>query len=167
MNDPLLYILKVSLGLLIISIPYYFLLRNDPNLVLKRFYLVLGLIISWVFPLIVFRRPDVMLNLTPTVFIDPGATEIPAIELTGNSSQTNITINWIRVALSIYVSGLVFMFLKNLWIISRWNITCSQILAMFITVTSRGLFNHWQLNMDCRIMYNPDLLKLWGNTPGC
>ena len=32
MNDLHIYLLKVAAGMAIISIPYYFLLRNDPNL---------------------------------------------------------------------------------------------------------------------------------------
>ncbi len=57
MNDLYIYLLKVSAGLAIISVPYYFLLRNDPNLNLKRFYLLLGLLASWIFPLIIFQGP--------------------------------------------------------------------------------------------------------------
>ena len=72
MNDLHIYLLKVSAGLAIIAAPYYFLLRNDPNLNLKRLYLLLGLLASWIFPLIIFRKPELFLNLTPTVFIDPG-----------------------------------------------------------------------------------------------
>ena len=122
MNDLAIYLLKVSLGLAIISIPYYFLFRNDPNLTLKRFYLLLGLAASWIFPLIVFRRPEVLLNLTPTVFIDPAEGESIPINISGSGSAVGVTINWIRVSVMVYLSGLSFMFLKNLFIILRWNI---------------------------------------------
>ena len=82
MNDLHIYFLKVSAGLAIITIPYYFLLRNDPNLNLKRFYLLAGLLVSWIFPLIVFRKPELLLSLTPTVFIDPMAGDPVPISLT-------------------------------------------------------------------------------------
>ncbi len=70
MSDLFIYLLKVSAGLAIISLPYYFLFREDPNLALKRLYLLLGIIASWTFPLITFQRPDLFVNLTPIVFID-------------------------------------------------------------------------------------------------
>jgi TonB family protein len=122
MNDLAIYLLKVSLGLAIISIPYYFLFRNDPNLALKRFYLLLGLAASWIFPLIVFRRPEVLLNLTPIVFIDPAEGESIPVDISGSGSAVGVTINWIWVSVMVYLSGLSFMFLKNLFIILRWNI---------------------------------------------
>jgi len=122
MIDLPIYLLKVSAGLAIISVPYYFLLRNDPNLNLKRLYLLLGILASWIFPLIVFRRPEVLLNLTPTVFIDPGEESTLPIALDYTASSTGITLNWIRILVMIYLSGLSFMFLKNLFIILRWNI---------------------------------------------
>jgi hypothetical protein len=123
MNDLHIYLLKVSAGLAIITLPYYFLLRNDPNLNLKRFYLLAGLLVSWIFPLIMFRKPELLLSLTPTVFIDPMAGDPVPISLTSVGATTGITINWIRVLLISYVTGLTFMILKNLFIILRWNIT--------------------------------------------
>ena len=122
MNDLHIYLLKVSAGLAIISVPYYFLLRNDPNLNLKRFYLLLGLIASWIFPLIVFRKPDLMLNLTPTIFIDPGEEEALPISISNIASTTGITINWIKIGVRVYLTGLTFMFFKNLVILLKWNI---------------------------------------------
>jgi TonB family protein len=117
-----IYLLKVSLGLSLIAIPYYFLLRNDPNLVLKRFYLSLGVLLSWIFPLLNFGRPDLVASLTPTVFIDPG-TVAPAVlnHQAGDPSEW-IIIDWIRILFIIYLSGLTFMLLKNLYIIIRWNL---------------------------------------------
>ncbi|MCP4313151.1 MAG: TonB family protein [Bacteroidetes bacterium] len=122
MDELQIYLLKVSAGLAIISVPYYFLLRNDPNLNLKRFYLLLGMMASWIFPLIVFRKPELMLNLTPTVFIDPGEVTSLPISIGSASSATGITINWIKIGVMVYLSGLSFMFLKNLFIILRWNL---------------------------------------------
>ncbi len=123
MDELHIYLIKVSLGLAIVSIPYYFLFRNDPNLALKRFFLLTGLLISWIFPLIVFRRPEVLLNLTPTVFIDPSEAETLPVGITASESSIGITINWIRVAILVYLSGLIFMFIKNIWIILRWNLS--------------------------------------------
>ncbi|MFH0756602.1 MAG: TonB family protein [Bacteroidota bacterium] len=123
MNDLFIYLIKVSLGLAIIAVPYYFLFRNDPSLALKRFYLLAGLLASWIFPFLVFRRPEVMLNLTPTVFIDPSAEPLIPSGITTSASAIDITVNWIRVSIMVYLSGLIFLLIKNLWIILRWNLS--------------------------------------------
>ena len=126
MNDLHIYLLKVSAGLAIIAAPYYFLLRNDPNLNLKRLYLLLGLLASWIFPLIIFRKPELLLNLTPTIFIDPGDETALPISVSNTASSAGITLNWIRIGILVYLSGLTFMFLKNLFILLRWNISWSK-----------------------------------------
>ena len=81
MNDIIIYLLKVSGGLAIIFLPYYFLFRNDPNLVIKRFYLLSGVIAAWIFPFITFRKIPVTLDLTPTVFIDLDTPVVQAVQL--------------------------------------------------------------------------------------
>jgi len=128
MNEIIIYLLKVSAGLGIIFIPYYFLIRNDPNLVLKRFYLLAGLIAAWIFPLITFRKPELFVNLTPTVFIDPSTSSAgPALQgsqpvsLTGADTGMYLSIDWIRVLITVYLTGLCFLFLKNIWLIIKWN----------------------------------------------
>ena len=126
MSDLFIYLLKVSAGMGIIILPYYFLFRNDPNLLIKRMYLLLGLVSAWIVPLIVFRRPELFVNLTPVVFIDPLAAEVPPLRVTESGSKTGLTINWIQVLLYTYITGLAFMFLKNLFIITKWNIRWKQ-----------------------------------------
>jgi TonB family protein len=123
MHDTFIYLLKVSAGLAIIFLPYSFLFRNDPNLALKRFYLLAGIIASWVFPFITFRKLPLSVDLTPTVFIDleTPALQAPMLESTG--STTAFTINWLQVLIFIYLAGLTFLFLKNLFLISKWNLS--------------------------------------------
>ncbi|MCK5137357.1 MAG: hypothetical protein KAR19_16355, partial [Bacteroidales bacterium] len=123
MNDIIIYLLKVSGGLGIIFIPYYFLFRNDPNLVIKRFYLLSGLISAWIFPFITFQRPDLFVNLTPTVFIDPTVSNAQPISLAGSANGVGMTINWIQVLIVIYLTGLTFLLVKNLFILFKWNLT--------------------------------------------
>ncbi len=126
MNDMLIYLAKVSAGLGIIFLPYYFLFRNDPNLVLKRFYLLLGVCSAWIFPLIVFRKPEMVVNFAPIVFIDPEETSSLPITLNDSLSESSLTINWVRLLIVAYLTGTLFMFLKNLFIIIRWNITWNR-----------------------------------------
>ncbi|MEN8155733.1 MAG: TonB family protein [Bacteroidota bacterium] len=123
MNDLYIYLLKVSAGLGIIAMPYLLLFRDDPNLLLKRFYLMLGLAASWIAPLMAFSRPEMILNLTPTVFIDPAAGESIPLPVPVAGSDTGITINWIVLLIMVYISGLAFMVIKNLVIILKWNLT--------------------------------------------
>ncbi len=123
MSDLFIYLLKVSAGLAIISLPYYFLFREDPNLALKRLYLLLGVISAWVFPLISFQRPELFVNLTPMVFIDLDEAENLPVTLSNVGSKTGITINWVQVLIFTYVAGLAFMVLKNLFIVTKWNLT--------------------------------------------
>ena len=123
MFDIIIYLLKVSAGLAIVFLPYYFLFRNDPNLVIKRFYLLAGIVASWVFPFITFRKLSLSVDLTPTVFIDLDTPALQAPMLESAGSTTDFTINWLQVLIFIYLAGLTFMFLKNLFIISKWNIS--------------------------------------------
>jgi len=123
MNSLFIYLLKVSAGLGIIFLPYYFLFRNDPNLVIKRFYLLTGLAAAWGFPFITFRKLPVALDLTPTVFIDLEAPASQAVLLNNTAVETGLTINWLQIIIFVYLAGLTFMFLKNLFIILKWNFT--------------------------------------------
>jgi len=123
MSELFIYLLKVSAGLAIIFLPYYFLFRNDPNLGLKRVYLLLGVISAWVFPLITFQRPELFVNLTPVVLIDLDEAENLPVTLSDVGAKTGITINWVQVLIFTYIAGLVFMVLKNLFILTKWNLT--------------------------------------------
>jgi len=123
MNSLFIYLLKVSAGLGIVFLPYYFLFRNDPNLVLKRIYLLTGLLASWVFPFITFRKLPLVVDLTPTVFIDLDTPAIQPVMLQDVESTASISINWLQVLLMVYLAGLAIMFLKNLYLILKWNLT--------------------------------------------
>lgn len=119
MNDIITYLLKVSAGLGIIFLPYYLLFRNDPNLVIKRFYLLSGLISAWIFPFITFQRPELFVNLTPTVFIDFSGSDAQPISIAESANGVGLTINWIHVLIIVYLTGLTFMLLKNLFILFK------------------------------------------------
>ncbi|MGM0473288.1 MAG: TonB family protein [Bacteroidota bacterium] len=128
MNETILYLLKVSAGLGIIFIPYYFLIRNDPNLQLKRFYLLAGLVAAWIFPLITFRKPELFSGLNPTVFIDPsGSTTGTALTgsrpaaLQGDDASASVAINWVQLLAVVYLAGLLLLFARNIWNLIKWN----------------------------------------------
>ncbi len=123
MNVHLLYLVKVSAGLAVIVIPYYLLLRNDPNLLLKRVYLLTGVLAAWIFPMIHLNRPGLPIHFTPTVFIDPGADQQPLPGLVPYAGGTGFTFHWITLLVALYFAGVVFILFKNLYVILRWNLT--------------------------------------------
>jgi TonB family protein len=123
MNSFFIYLLKVSAGLGIIFLPYYFLFRKDPNLLLKRIYLICGVLASWIFPFITFRKLPLAVDLTPTVFIDLDTPVTQALMLEGAGVSSGLSINWLQVLIMVYIAGLIFMFLKNLFLIFKWNLT--------------------------------------------
>lgn len=72
MNEILIYLLKVSAAIALVTLPYYLTLRNDPSLVVKRIYLVTGILLSWIFPLVSLRKPGIISSMDPVFLIDPG-----------------------------------------------------------------------------------------------
>jgi len=133
MNEPLLYLIKVSAGLAVIVAPYYLLLRNDPNLLLKRFYLLSGIFAAWIFPLINFNTQELLGSFTPTVFIDPFSDQQPAMDLIRIEGSTRFTFQWKNLLAGLYVTGVIFILMKNLYIIRKWNRTWRK------TKTSEGM----------------------------
>jgi len=123
MNDVIIYLLKVSAGLAIVFLPYYFLFRNDPNLVIKRFYLFAGMAAAWIIPFITFRKLPLSVDLAPTVFIDLDAPASQPFLLNNRSIEPGLTVNWLQAVIFVYLAGLAFMFLKNLFIMLKWNMT--------------------------------------------
>jgi TonB family protein len=123
MPDIFIYLFKVSAGLGIIFLPYYFLFRNDPNLVIKRVYLLSGVLAAWIFPFITFRKLPLAVDLTPTVFIDMDTPAMASSLMESSGSSPGFSINWLQVLLLVYLSGISFMFLKNLIVVFKWNLT--------------------------------------------
>jgi TonB family protein len=123
MNELFIYLGKVSAGLAIVFLPYYFLFRNDPNLVIKRFYLLAGVVAAWITPFITFRKIPLSVDLAPTVFIDLDAPSRQPVLLSSDMTGSGLTINWLQVVIFVYLAGLAIMFIKSLFIILKWNIT--------------------------------------------
>lgn len=127
MNDSIIYLFKVSAGIGIILLPYYFLSRNDPNLTAKRLYLLLGLFSAWIFPLITFRKPELLINLAPIVFIDPNGTDSLPVNLSDSGSRAGITINWIQVLIIVYLTGMALMLLRNIFQILKMKFSWQKL----------------------------------------
>ena len=119
-NEILLYLYKVSLGVGLVSISYL-LLRNDSNLVIKRFYLLFGIIASWIFPFLSFPK---LVNFSSSVYFVVPASSIN-VESAGSeaasSAPSSIHFNWINILLMIYSIGVLIILLRNIILISRWR----------------------------------------------
>jgi len=118
-SEILLYLLKVSLGLAIISLSYL-LLRNDYNLSLKRFYLLSGIIASWIFPFVRFPRLIDLAGTGPDPVRISSFTAEPAGEVT-TSVTTASNFDWLILVLAVYSAGVLFILLRNLVIIRMWR----------------------------------------------
>ncbi|MEA3461486.1 MAG: TonB family protein, partial [Bacteroidota bacterium] len=89
----------------------------------KRFYLLAGVAAAWIFPFITFRKLPLAVDLTPTVFIDLDTPAVSTSFLETTESSAGVSINWLQILLLVYLAGLSFMFLKNLIIVFKWNLT--------------------------------------------
>ncbi|MEZ5072716.1 MAG: TonB family protein [Bacteroidales bacterium] len=121
MADFLEYLMRVSAGLAILALPYHVLLRSEPNLNLKRLYLVAGIAAAWIIPLISFHRPSLPLDFSPVILMDPGAETPKLLEVPASRSESGFTIRWVAVGVWTYLAGLIGMFLKNLIVIGMYN----------------------------------------------
>ena len=116
----LVYLFKVSLGIGIVSMSYLF-LRNDSNLIIKRFYLLFGIIASWIFPFLPFPQL-VDFNSTTPFAVDPSSITLETARITVDSSATSsIHINWLTVIIMIYSAGVLIILIRNIFLISRWR----------------------------------------------
>ncbi len=119
-NEILKYLLEVSLGIGIVSISYLF-LRNDSNLVIKRFYLLFGIIASWIFPFLPFPQ---LVNFSSSVSFAVPASSI-SVESAGgeavSSAPASIHFSWFNILLMIYSLGVLIILLRNIILISRWR----------------------------------------------
>ena len=122
MNELLIYLLKVSGGLAIVAVPCYLVLRNDPNLGIKRYYLLLGVLAAWIIPLISFHRPDLVRDLVPAFFIDPTADiSLPSADHAPDSPSSREGPGWLQVTMILYLTGLALILFRNLAVLLRWN----------------------------------------------
>lgn len=110
MNEILIYLGKVSLAVTLVSIPYFLMLRNDPLLVVKRTYLLAGLALAWVFPLLVLNKTGIVSGFQPTFIIDPG-TVSQAPNLPESSAGPGISL--VAVTGILYVSGMLLLFTRT------------------------------------------------------
>ncbi|MDZ7737520.1 MAG: carboxypeptidase-like regulatory domain-containing protein [Bacteroidales bacterium] len=114
-----LYLGKVSLGLAIISLAYL-LLRNDSNLRLKRYYLLSGIIASWIFPFIRFPRL-IMLGTEQAVPVQPSSLTVEQLATGSTGAAASSHFNWVALLLLVYCAGVIFILLRNVFLVHKWK----------------------------------------------
>lgn len=119
-SEIIIYLLKVSLGIGIISLSYLF-LRNDTNLIIKRFYLIAGIIASWVFPFL--RFPELItLKSTANVVIPAASVNVQATQPVATPGSTpSFHIDWLSLVMVLYMAGVVFLMIRNAVTILRYR----------------------------------------------
>mgnify|MGYP006294534795 CR=1 FL=1 len=121
MNEFMIYLVRVSAGMGIVIIPYYFLLRNDTHLEIKRFYLLAGIWLSWIAPLITIQSPQILSGAAPAFFIDPSLPPETPVNAIGEGQHSSIRFHWLHPVMAVYVTGLLYLFIRNLVFLFRWN----------------------------------------------
>ncbi len=120
MSSFLIYILNASIGVMIISLPYYILLRRDANLNFKRFFLLGGLILAFVLPFLKFSLSTKAIFEMPTFFLDLDSVGNEDNIAMGLASQTKSVFQWKYLLAGLYILGIVLLFFKNFISIISW-----------------------------------------------
>ena len=120
MDNFIIYILKACLGITLFVVPYFFLLRNDNALQLKRFFLLGGVFASFLFPLLALKKPAVVEVYSPVVSVEPDYV-MPPMEAIPVEVATGIEIQWPTVLLALYLCGLLILLFRNVFMLLKWN----------------------------------------------
>ncbi len=120
MNSYTLYIMKACLGITLFAITYYFFFRKDAALRLKRFFLLGGLIITFLIPLLALKSPEIVEYSTP-VFETDELQFVPAETVIAPEIAETSPINWPTVMLALYFCGALILLFRNIFLILKWN----------------------------------------------
>jgi len=120
MNSYTLYILKVCLGISIFAIAYYFFLRKDTALQLKRFFLLGGLFIAFLIPLLAIKSPEII-EYSALDFEAGQLQIVPDEALIASEIPEASPINWPTVLIALYFCGALILLFRNVFLILKWN----------------------------------------------
>jgi len=114
-----IYLGKVSLGLAIISLVYLF-FRNDSNLRLKRFYLLAGILASWIFPFIRFPRL-IPVATEQAVVMQPSSFSFEELNAVATGGEPATHFDWMLLILLVYCAGAAFILFRNVFLFTKWK----------------------------------------------
>jgi len=122
MTSFLIYILKVTAGITVVTLPYFLFLRRDSNLRLKRYFLLAGLLVSFMVPLLKFNFGPPVITENPVFFLElnnPANTDPGVLTGTGKTTRDNLSLTLILTV--IYLSGIAFLVLQNFISMLKWR----------------------------------------------
>jgi len=124
MNSYFIYILKVCIGLSLFIIPYYFFLRNDPALKLKRFFLLGGIFAAFIFPFLTLKSPSLVNQYTigtdDGLFMQGTGMTLASQDIPPETG-IGISANWPTILLSLYLCGALLLLFRNVFLLLKWN----------------------------------------------
>ncbi len=130
-----IYLLKSVIWLTGFALVYFLFLRNERFFLLKRYYLVSGILISFLFPLfsihyqVVLPSPDV----TPADFIPAGNTTIN----TGLQASPDKPFDYKLILLVLYLTGILFFAFRLIW----------HIRSLYKTINKANINNRHQVKL--------------------
>jgi len=111
MNATIIYLLKVSMAIALVTLPYFIFMRRDPQLLVKRIYLAGGLVLSWIFPLITLTRTRISGAIEPSFFIQP---QSAPVNVPVSPVEAPASFNWFMLLAIVYVAGMLLIFAMNI-----------------------------------------------------
>ncbi len=100
-----IYIFKSAIWLTVFTSIYYLLLRNERFFFLNRVYLVTGLLVSLLFPLITIRYEVTIANIT-------GAAQFEIPTITGVEPVANTSVSWQMLLLMLFITGVLYFIIR-------------------------------------------------------
>ncbi|HLN54466.1 MAG TPA: TonB family protein [Bacteroidales bacterium] len=114
MDTFIMYLLKSAAWLSGFAVVYMVFLRRERYFLLKRVYLITGMLVSFVLPLFTVHYP-VEIPLPAAAPIIPGAADQFTTDQIAVTSTVQDQFNYYYLLAGIYVTGIVFLIAKNLY----------------------------------------------------
>ncbi len=111
MSDLFIHLMKVATAIGLVTLPYLLLMRYDSNLVIKRIYLITGILLSWIFPFFSIPKPRLAARMDPVFLIDPGIPGTTTIEATTNHAASASPLPAWEI---VYIAGILAFIIINL-----------------------------------------------------
>ena len=120
MNSFVIYLLKASIGVMLISFPYYLLLRKDTNLNFKRFFLLSGLILAFVLPYLKLSLPTKVILDIPSFFLNIDSPSLADNIEPTQASLSNSIMQLKYLIPGIYIIGIFILFFRSFISMISW-----------------------------------------------
>jgi hypothetical protein len=117
MNPAEIFLLKVSVCLLVLYLPYLALFRRTTFFVANRIYLLSAIIFSFILPLIELPAAEQFIPKAIFEFYEPAFTQLPSTRI--DSDSINKTISLSSILMVVYFMGIAFHTVRLLFSIQH------------------------------------------------